>query len=176
MGQTRTPSLDENALEASIVIRCLVERVFKFYEDFRNLPHFLGDVEEIEQVDAATSRWTIQGPLGIQARWKVRTTGERRNEYIRYETIAPPGLKTEWEIWFAPGPIAGETTVREVMKTPLGRLGRLALAFIGKYPAKEMSANLRRLKELMETGQVTDTRYAVSGKFAEHAGALDPSP
>ena len=168
MDQTPTSSVDENAIEASIVIRCPVERVFKFYEDFRNLPSFLGDVKEIEQVDAATSRWTIHGPLGIQAHWKVSMTAEHGNEFIRYETIAPPGLKTEWEIRFVPGPIAGETTVREVMRTPLGRLGRLALALIGKLPAKEVSANLHRLKELMETGQVTDTRYAVPGKFATH--------
>jgi hypothetical protein len=39
------------------------------------------------------------------------------------------------------------------------------LAFIGKFPAKEESANLHRLKQLLETGRVTDRSYAVSGKF-----------
>jgi len=43
---------------------------------------------------------------------------------------------------------------------------RAALALIGKYPAKEVSANLHRFKELLETGGVTDTSYAVAGKFA----------
>jgi hypothetical protein len=51
------------------------------------------------------------------------------------------------------------------MKVPLGWIGRAALAVIGKHPAREVSANLHRLKELMETGRVTDTRYAVPGKF-----------
>ena len=53
------------------------------------------------------------------------------------------------------------------MKAPLGRLGRAALALIGKFPAEEVSANLHRLKEVMETGSVTDTRYSVAGKFAQ---------
>jgi uncharacterized membrane protein len=53
------------------------------------------------------------------------------------------------------------------MKAPLGRLGRAALALIGKFPAEEVSANLRRFKELMETGKVTDTSYSVAGKFAQ---------
>jgi hypothetical protein len=63
---------------------------------------------------------------------------------------------------------AGETLVREVMKPPLGRLGRALLAFIGKFPAEEVTANLHRLKQIMETGKVTDTSYFVKSKSFEH--------
>jgi hypothetical protein len=63
--------------------------------------------------------------------------------------------------------VAGETEVRQVMKAPLGRLGRAALALMGKFPAEEVSANLHRLKEVLETGTVTDTSYSVPGKFSE---------
>jgi uncharacterized membrane protein len=166
MRQTPTPSRDENVIEASVLILCPVEKIFAFYRDFKNLPSFLGDVMAIEQLDAATSRWTIQGPFGLRIHWNIRVTDERTNEFIRYETVASSGLGTKWEIYFVPGSTAGETKVREVMKTPLGRLGRLGLALIGKFPTEEVSANLHRFKELMETGRVTDTRYAVSGKFA----------
>jgi len=127
----------------------------------------LGDVMAVEQIDAATSRWTIQGPLGIQANWTIKVTDERTNELICYETVVAPPLRTYWQIHFAPAFAAGETDVREVMRAPLGRLGRAALALIGKSPAEEVSANLRRLKEIMETGRVTDTGYAVPGKFAQ---------
>jgi uncharacterized membrane protein len=95
----------------------------------------------------------------------MKVTEERANELIRYETVAPPGLRTYWEVHFAPGPEKGETQVRELMKTPLGRLARTALALIGKYPAAEVTSNLHRLKEIMETGRVTDTSYSVPGKF-----------
>ena len=60
-----------------------------------------------------------------------------------------------------------KTEVREVMKAPLGKLGRAALALIRKFPAEELTANLRRLKEVMETGKVMDTSYAVAGKFSQ---------
>ena len=49
----------------------------------------------------------------------------------------------------------------------LGKLGRAALALIGKFPAQEVSSNLRRLKQIMETGTATDTSYAIPGKFVE---------
>jgi uncharacterized membrane protein len=158
------PPLDASTIEAGVTIHCAVDKVFRFYRDFQNLP--LGDVIAVAQTGPAASRWTIQGPLGIRAHWTIKVTEERPNELIRYETVAPPGLRTCWEIHFAPGSEAGATDVREVMKAPLGRLGRAALALIGKFPAEEVPANLRRLKELMETGRVTDTSYAVAGKFA----------
>ena len=168
MQRTSLLSRGEDGIEASVTIQRTVGEVFRFYRDFKNLPSFLGDVMAIEQIGPATSRWTIQGPLGIRATWTIKVTEERTNELICYETVGPPGLRTYWEIHFAPGSGAGETEVREVMKTPLGRLGRAALALMGKFPAEEASSNLHRLKELLETGKVTDTSYSVAGKFARH--------
>jgi len=155
----------EDGIEASVTIQRAVGEVFRFYRDFNNLPSFLGDVMAVEQVGPATSRWTIQGPLGIRATWTIRVTEERTNELIRYETVGPPALRTYWEIHFAPGSQPGATEVREVMKAPLEGLGRAALALVGKYPAREMASNLRRLKEILETGIVTDTTCSVAGKF-----------
>jgi uncharacterized membrane protein len=167
MQRTSLPPRDENTIEASVTIQRPVEEVFSFYRDIKNLPSFLGDVMAIEQIGPATSRWTIEGPLGMRVNWAIKVTEERTNELIRYETVTSPGLRTYWEIHFAAGSEAGETEVREVMKVPLGRLGRAALALIGKFPAEEVSSNLHRLKELMETGRVTDTSYSVAGKFAQ---------
>ena len=90
---------------------------------------------------------------------------ERKNELIRFETVAALGLRTHWQIHFASGPGPGQTEVREVMDVPLGMLGRAALALIGKFPEGEVPANLHRLKEVMEEGRVTDKSYSVPGKF-----------
>jgi uncharacterized membrane protein len=159
------PPWGGHAVEAAVTIRCPVEEVFQFYRDFQNLPRFLGDVIAIEHTGPTTSRWTVQGPLGVRVKWTARVTGERTNEFISYETVPLPGLKTTWRVFFSPAPGAGTTDVREVMNTPLGRLGQAGLALIGKPPSGEVPANLRRLKEVMETGTVTETSYAVAGKF-----------
>jgi uncharacterized membrane protein len=156
---------DHNTIDRSVIIERPVEAVYEFYRDFRNLPAFLGDVMNIEETGPATSRWTIQGPLHIRTHWTIKVTEERTNESIRYETVSAGSLRTYWEIYFSPGRNAGQTEVREVLRSPLGRLGRAALALIGKFPAHEVSANLHRLKQVMETGRVTDTSYSVPGKF-----------
>ena len=51
------------------------------------------------------------------------------------------------------------------MLAPFGRFASAALALIGKFPQQEVTANLHRLKELMETGKVTDLSHSVPGKF-----------
>jgi uncharacterized membrane protein len=158
---------DDGAIEARVTIERPIGDVFSFYRDFRNLPRFLGDVTTIEPLDDATYRWTIVGPLGVRVKWTVKVTEEDANELIRYETMSSPGLRTYWEIHFAPGSEAGQTEVREVMRTPLGPFGRAALALIGKFPLQEMRSNLHRLKEVMETGRVSDTSYSVAGKFVQ---------
>jgi len=158
---------NENTIEGRVTIKRPVEKVFEFYRNFKNLPSFLGDVMAIEETGPGTSRWTIQGPMGIPEHWTIRVTEERPNELIRYETVSSPALRTSWEIHFSPGATADETEVYAVMRGPLGRLGRAVLALIGKFPAEEQSSNLHRLKELLETGKVTDTTYAVEGKFKQ---------
>ncbi len=106
-----TSSSPENTIEATVTIRCPVEKVFAFYRDFQNRPTFLGDVMAVEPIDAATSRWTIQGPFGIRAYWMIRVTEVSINELIRYETVTPPVLRTCWEIHFAPTSKARATEV-----------------------------------------------------------------
>ena len=154
MRRISLPPRDDRAIEGRVTIQRSIDDVFRFYRDFRNLPRFLGNVTAIEPLGRATYRWTIQGPLGVRVKWKVKMTEEDTNGLIRYETVTSPGLRTYWEIDFVQGSDAGQTELREVMKTPLGRVGRAALALIGKFPSEEVSANLHRLKEVMETGRV----------------------
>ena len=66
MQKLSLPPRDQNTIEASVTIKLPIEKVFRFYRDFKNLPTFLGDVMAIEQVGPETSRWTIQSPLGIR--------------------------------------------------------------------------------------------------------------
>jgi uncharacterized membrane protein len=157
--------IDRSSIHAEVLIQRPVQVVYDFYRDFRNLPNFLGDVMSVELTGPATYLWTVQGPLNTGAHWTVKVTEDRRNELIRYETVGPTILRTVWELYFSPGPDAGQTKIREVMRLPMGKLGRALLAVMGKFPAEEVCANLHRLKQVIETGKVTDRSFAVAGKF-----------
>lgn len=87
MRRISLPPRDDGAIEGRVTIQRSIDDVFRFYGGFRNLPRFLGDVTAIEPLGRATYRWTIQGPLGVRVKWKVKMTEEDTNELIRYETV-----------------------------------------------------------------------------------------
>lgn len=152
-------------VEKTVLIHRTPADVFQFYRDFRNLSRFLGDVTDIQILDPTTSRWTIEGPLGIYVHWDTKITASVPNTLISYELAGSEPSKATWEVHFEPNGDPNTTTVREILMAPMGRLELAAMALIGKYPAQEVQANLQRLKELLETGKVTTTDYAVDGKF-----------
>jgi uncharacterized membrane protein len=54
MQRPSSAPLDENTIEGNVTIQRPVEEVFAFYQDFNNLPSFLGDVMAVKQVGPAT--------------------------------------------------------------------------------------------------------------------------
>jgi uncharacterized membrane protein len=102
MRRISLPPRDDGAIEGRVTIQRSIDDVFRFYRGFRNLPRFLGDVTAIEPLGRATYRWTIQGPLGVRVKWKVKMTEEDTNELIRYETVTSPGLISQWGNPFRP--------------------------------------------------------------------------
>lgn len=153
-----------DTVEASIRITRPPAEVFDFCQDFRNLPRYLGDVESVNRTGSTSWRWVIQGPMGMRTRWTINVTKQERDSALFYETGSVAGIKARWEMHFAPGGNQEETEVRKVLSAPLGKLGLTALAWMGKYPADEVRANLTRLKQVMETGKVTYTNYSAPGK------------
>jgi uncharacterized membrane protein len=146
----------------NVVIRRPVHVVYSFYRNFTNLPRFLGDVAAVEQVADTTYRWIVAGPLGIRVPMTVTITEQRVNQLIRYQTCGPTPLRGRWELTFAVDTAAGGTRVREQLVVPLGAIGRAMLAVIGKFPGREVATNLTRLKQLLETGDASDTPSAAA--------------
>jgi uncharacterized membrane protein len=133
-----------------VVICRPIQDVYGFYRDFTNLPRFIGDVVAVEHVGDRTYRWVVSGPIGARLRLAVTITEQRVNRLIRYETRGP--LRARWQLEFAADNDSGATRVREQLTMPLGPIGRSMLALIGKFPDKEVRANLNRLKLLLESG------------------------
>ena len=134
-----------------VVIRGPVQVVYSFYRNFTNLPRVLGDVVAVEQITGMTYRWIVAGPLGSRLPMTVTVTDQRVNQLIRYQTGGPGPLRGRWELAFAVDTGSGGTRVREQLVVPLGAIGRAVLALIGKFPDREVAANLTRLKQLLET-------------------------
>jgi len=138
-----------DTVTGEVVIRRPVQDVYRFYRDFANLPAFLGDVVAVRQITDATYRWLVAGPFRTRLPLTVTITEERVDRLIRYQTTGPLP-HGRWELSFTAESDARSTRVREQLVIPLGVVGRAVLALIGKFPAREVEANLTTLKQLLE--------------------------
>jgi uncharacterized membrane protein len=157
-----------------VVIRRPVRVVYSFYRNFTNLPRILGDVVAVEQITGTIYRWIVAGPLGTRVPMTVTITEQRVNQLIRYQTGGPRPLRGRWELTFAVDTDSGGTRVREQLVVPLGAIGRAVLALIGKFPDREVAANLTRLKQLLEIGDGSDTPSAAALPVSDGRRFDDP--
>jgi uncharacterized membrane protein len=159
-----------DTVTGEVAIRRPVQDVYRFYRDFANLPRCLGDVVAVEQVADRRYRWTVAGPLGTRMPVTVTVTEQQVDHLIRYETSGPALLRGRWKLAFAPDTDAGGTRLREQLVVPLGAIGRVLLAIIGKFPDREVAANLARLKQLLETGDGNGTASGPSSRCVRPFG------
>lgn len=148
----RLPARLADTVTGEVVIRRPIQDVYSFYRDFANLPRFLGDVVTVERLADMTYRWVVTGPFGARVPVTVTITEQRVNRLIRYQTCGPALLRGRWQLDFSADTDSGPTRVREQLVVPLGAIGRALLALIGKFPDREVAANLTRLKQLLESG------------------------
>jgi uncharacterized membrane protein len=151
-----------SSIVAEVDIHRPVGEVFAFLSDPANMPRFLGDVLAVETLTPLRSRWTIGLPFGMRTHWVSEIVENEPDRAFGYRTTTP-GRVTRWRYSFE---ARGESTrVREQLTLPDGYLPRLALRIARKHPADEVRSNLTRLKQLLETGTITDSSNALPGRF-----------
>jgi uncharacterized membrane protein len=155
-----------DTVTGDVMIRRPLQEVYRFYRDFANLPAFLGDVVAVQQVADTTYRWVVAGPFGTRIPLTVTITEERVDRLIHYQTKGPMPCG-RWELSFTPESDAGGTRVREQLVIPLGVVGRAVLALIGKFPAREVEANLTMLKQVLEAGHGSRSAAVTTRSDAE---------
>jgi uncharacterized membrane protein len=140
----------------SITVERPVQEVYTFWHDFTNLPHFMKHLESVEVLASGRSRWRAAGPAGTSAEWEAEITEDRENERISWRSIGSPELYNEGTVRFEKAPADRGTIVTVEMQysPPGGTIGAALLKLFRKEPGQQVGDDLRRLKQVMETGEV----------------------
>jgi uncharacterized membrane protein len=143
-------------IRAAITINRSPADVYAFWRDLKNLPGFLRHVEEIDEFDGLTI-WRARGPGGIHLQWDAAIVADRPNERIAWRSLEGAGLDNHGSVSFLPGP-RGRGTELHVdigFDPPWGKLGAAVVKLLGDVPEQQLVADLRRLKQILETGETT---------------------
>jgi uncharacterized membrane protein len=144
----------ESIAQCSLIINARPEEVYRFWRNFENLPLFMKHLENVSVTGERTSRWTVIGPLGTRITWDAEIVSERPNEEIRWRSLHGSDVQLDgWvrftRAWGDRGTLVEVLTIVEApgMGTTLARV-------FGKDPTFLMRQDLRRLKALVETGEI----------------------
>ncbi|MFT8246204.1 SRPBCC family protein [Roseomonas sp. BN140053] len=144
------------AVSRSVTISKPAAEVYAFFRDFRNLPGFMSHVERIEVTDDTRSHWVVRAPMGQTVEWDAVVTEDRPNERISWRSEEGADVRNTGAVEFIPAPANRGTEVRATIayEPPAGQLGRLFAKLWGEEPGKQAHDDLRRLKQLLETGEI----------------------
>jgi uncharacterized membrane protein len=156
----------------SVTIARSRDEVYRFWRNLENAPGYMAHVESVEVLDATRSRWSARGPVGPVVTWDAEIVDDRPGERFGWRSIAGAEVVTEGEVRFETAPGARGTEVHLELRygPPDGSSGRVA-AFLWKAAAAlQIEADLRRCKQLLETGHVVHSDASL------HAGMHPARP
>ncbi|MBW8815455.1 MAG: SRPBCC family protein [Caulobacterales bacterium] len=160
--------------EAAVVGRTVTinrprQEVYAFWRDFRNLARFLENIESVEPRDDGRSRWRVAAPGGRTVEWDSVVTADQPGALIAWESADGADIRNTGTVEFrdAPPGRGTEVTATIVYDPPGGDLGKLVAKLFQKEPKVQTRRDLRRFKQLMETGEISTS----AAPDPEHAGA-----
>jgi uncharacterized membrane protein len=133
--------------------------LYAFWRDFRNLATFMDNVETVEPGPEA-DRWVIRAPLGRTVDLVTRVVKDEENAVIAWRATAGSDIDAEGRVTFRDAPGGRGTQVEALIAyvPPAGELGRVVAKLFQREPAIQGRRELKRLKMLMETGEIATSR------------------
>ena len=176
---TRTAGQRKNQGEQrrhAITIRRSPEEVYRFWRDFENLPRFMRHLESVRVTGDRHSHWTAEGPGGKSVEWDAEIVEDRPNALITWRSLPGADVTNSGQVRFraAPGGHGTEIEVQLRYDPPGGKLGKTIAMLLGKEPGQEAEGDLRRLKQVLETGEVVVSDATVDGTRLPQRPAQPP--
>lgn len=151
-------------VEESITLNVPLPEVFRFWRNFENLPTFMQHLESVAVREEGISHWVARAPAGLKAQWDARVINEIDNKVIGWQSLEGSTVATAGSVNFDSTPHGTRVRVHLQYNPPGGRLGAAVARLFGEEPGQAVREDLRRFKQLMETGEIATTEGQPSGR------------
>ena len=151
------------------------DEVYRFWRDFENLPRFMRHLESV-RVTESRSHWKASGPAGKSVEWDAEIVEDRPHELIAWRSLPGADVDNRGQVRFrpAPGGRGTEIHVEMVYDPPAGGLGKAVAKLFGRDADQQIYGDLRRFKQILETGEVIRSDAALEGAGLPQRPAQPP--
>jgi uncharacterized membrane protein len=170
MSDTSVPAAQEGGpmrVKESITVRRPRSEVYAFWRDLRNLPEFMYHLREVTTSGSDRSHWVANAPIG-SVEWDAEIFRDEPGEMIAWRSVEGSSVRNAGIVHFAdaPGGRGTEIHVDLSYSAPGGPIGVALAKLMGEEPRQQVKDDLRRFKQVMETGEVVRSEGSPEGQTA----------
>jgi uncharacterized membrane protein len=143
-------------VSAAITVRRDPQELYGIWRDFERFPDFMAHLEDVRSTGPTRSHWKAKAPLGLSAEWDAEITEDVAGERIAWRSLEGSKVASSGVVRFKPAPGDRGTEVHVELRydPPGGALGMTLAKLMGEEPAIQIKDDLRRFKQIVETGEV----------------------
>jgi uncharacterized membrane protein len=139
----------------SVTINRPVADLYRYFRDFSNLPNFMENIVSIEVRDDTLSHWVVKAPAGATVSWDARVTEEEPDRFIAWASEPGADVPNSGRVDFRDAGERGTVVTATIAYDPPGGIiGKVIAKLFQREPAIQARRDLRRFKQLMETGEI----------------------
>ena len=145
----------DHAVGRAVTINKPAAELYAYWRDFAKLATFMDNVERIDILDDKRSHWVVKAPGGKTVEWDSRITEERDGELIAWTSEDGADVANSGRVEFRDAGARGTVVIATITyDPPAGTIGKLVAKLFQREPAIQARRDLRRFKQLMETGEI----------------------
>jgi len=124
--------------------------VYAFWRDLEQLSMVMSRLASVVDLGGGHTKWTARLPGGATLEWEVELVEDLPGERIEWRTVRGSRYPNRGSVTFRP--VLGGAATEVCVELQVGRGAEAALASLLAGP--QLEADLRRLKQVLETGEI----------------------
>jgi uncharacterized membrane protein len=161
-------------IERSVTVARPIDEVYAFVRNLQNIPRFAAHIERVDDLGGGRIRVLERGAHAHA--WELEIAEERPEEALVLRHVGEPSAQLS--ILFTKAPFGRGTEIEAVLDLDHERGGAFILmralsVLVGEDPDMVVRQDMRRLKMLLEAGEIITTEGQPSGREPEISRLVD---
>jgi Predicted integral membrane protein len=148
----------------AITIDSSPEELYRFWRKFSNLSRIMKHLESVHSIDDRRSHWVAKGPAGRNVEWDAEIIADDPPSRIAWQSLEGSDIDCSGSVEFVRADRGTEVRVSMQYEPPAGLMGKTVAKLFGEDPSWTVAEDLRRLKQLLETGEISSTEGQPAGR------------
>jgi uncharacterized membrane protein len=157
VSQAASDAVATAPIETALTIDKPSAELYAYWHRLENLPRFMKNLDTVTDLGGGRSHWVGKSPLGFKAEWDAEIVEEQEGRRLSWRSLPGSQIDNAGTVSFEDSPNGRGTIVRVRMEIGGSALGQAVGKVLKGSTQQEVREDLRRFKELMETGEVATT-------------------